>query len=371
MLHDYGHCILQDSVVRCPTMRQALLLLIIVFLTPLIGCRKKGCTDPESTTYNSKAKKNDGSCYYTVPYTLEVPELLGDYLPAPSLSSENALTQEGVSLGRKLYYDPILDGIASRSCSSCHFQVESFTSNVNSQPPLNLAWNTNFLWNGKVQGSVEDIMLFEVEDFFATDVSRLNGDENYKQLFKEAFGVDNITSKEIAFALAQFIRTIISGNSKFDRFLLNQEALTPSEMAGYNVFMDEEGGDCFHCHGSAVNPLWTDNQFHNNGLDATFTELGLGQTTGNPADNGKFKTPSLRNLIFTAPYMHDGRFASLDEVLLHYSIGLQNSSTIDPLMKNVSQGGAQLTPQELVDLKAFLLTLTDYSILENESLGSP
>ena len=111
--------------------------------------------------------------------------------------------------------------------------------------------------------------------------------------------------------------------------------------------------------------MWTDNQFHNNGLDATFTDLGLGAVTGDPNDNGKFRSPSLRNLAFTAPYMHDGRFATLDDVINHYSEGLTNSSTIDPLMKKVDQGGVQLSAEDKSDLKAFLLTLSDNSFINN------
>ena len=129
--------------------------------------------------------------------------------------------------------------------------------------------------------------------------------------------------------------------------------------------MQESKGDCFHCHGSNNNPLWTDNQFHNNGLDATFTDLGLGGVTGDPTDNGKFRTPSLRNLIYTAPYMHDGRFATLEEVIEHYSTGLQTSTTIDPLMKQVNQGGVNLSNQDKADLKAFLLTLSDSDFINN------
>ena len=135
--------------------------------------------------------------------------------------------------------------------------------------------------------------------------------------------------------------------------------------------MAESGGDCFHCHGNAGNPLWTDNSYRNNGLDATFTDLGLGAITGNAFDNGKFKTPSLRNLIYTAPYMHDGRFATLDEVLDHYSTGVVISSTIDPDMQFAGQGGVQMTPQERVDLKAFLLTLTDPDFLNNPAYQPP
>ena len=127
----------------------------------------------------------------------------------------------------------------------------------------------------------------------------------------------------------------------------------------------ETKGDCFHCHGNPNNPLWTDNIFHNNGLDATFLDLGLGAVSGDPNDNGKFKSPSLRNLAYTAPYMHDGRFSTLDDVINHYSEGLQNSVTIDPLMKNIDAGGVQLSDQDKADLKAFLLSLSDPSFINN------
>jgi len=153
--------------------------------------------------------------------------------------------------------------------------------------------------------------------------------------------------------------------------------LTESELNGFTVFSSEEKGDCFHCHGTGVNPLWTDNDFHNNGLDANFTDLGLGAVTGDPNDNGKFKSPSLRNLgkfkspslrnlAFTAPYMHDGRFKTLDEVINHYSEGLQFSETIDPLMKQINNGGVHLTENDKADLKAFLLTLSDYDFIIND-----
>lgn len=344
------------------------LLFAILLFAP--GCRKKGCTDPMSISYNADAKRDDGSCSYPTPYNLQIPQTFQLYLPPPEISSENQLTNEGVELGKKLYYDPILDGIGSRSCSQCHLQENSFSSSpVNSLPHLNLAWNTNFLWNGKVSGTVEDIMYFEVQTFFNTDLDKLNSHDEYPALFNKTFGVSEITHKEVVFALSQFFRTLISGNSKFDKFILNQTTLTPQELSGYDVFMDESGGDCFHCHGDPTNPLWTDNKFHNNGLDATITDKGLGEITGNSWDDGKFKTPTLRNLIFTAPYMHDGRFETLEEVIMHYSTGLRFSPTIDPLMKNVSQGGNQLTPQEMQDLKAFLLTLTDSSFIYNQELN--
>jgi len=141
--------------------------------------------------------------------------------------------------------------------------------------------------------------------------------------------------------------------------------LTPEEQNGFDVFMDESKGDCFHCHGSDNNPIWSDNKFHNNGLDNVFVDLGLGKITGDPKDNGKFKSPSIRNLAFTAPYMHDGRFATLEEVINHYSEGLKRSPTIDPLMKKVDEGGVHLSTQDKSNLKAFLQTLSDYNFIKN------
>jgi len=211
----------------------------------------------------------------------------------------------------------------------------------------------------------------EMHDNWPNVANKLQNNNDYPSLFYKAFGTFIIDSILVAKALSQFERTIISGNSKLDKFFRNEVSLNPSEASGYDIFMDESGGDCFHCHGDPYNPLWTDNKFHNNGLDAVFTDNGLGVITGNNADNGKFRTPSLRNLIFTAPYMHDGRFATIDEVITFYSTGLQNSPTIDPIMKNVAQGGVLLSPQDMNDLKAFLLTLTDSSFISNTEFSQP
>lgn len=172
-------------------------------------------------------------------------------------------------------------------------------------------------------------------------------------------------------AIAQFERTLISANSKFDKYTRGEVELTPSELNGLNVFLDEGRGDCFHCHGNPNSPLWTDNIFHNNGLDASFTDRGRGMVTGDPREFGQFKSPSLRNLAYTAPYMHDGRFATLEEVINHYSEGLVYSETIDPLMKTVSAGGVHLTEQDKADLKAFLLSLSDPSFISNPDFQDP
>jgi len=239
-------------------------------------------------------------------------------------------------------------------------------------PIFNLAWNYNerFAWDGK-ELSLERQALEPVENPIEMHsdwdnvVNILSNHPEYPELFQRAFNTSSITKELTTKAIAQFERTLISANSKFDRYSLGQATLTPQEINGLDVFLREDKGDCFHCHGNPNNPLWTDNDFHNNGLDITFTDLGLGGVTGDPNDNGKFRSPSLRNLAFTAPYMHDGRFATLDEVIDFYSEGLQNSQTIDPLMKSVDEGGVQLSNQDKANLKAFLLTLSDPSFLNN------
>ncbi len=301
--------------------------------------------------------------YDPTPYEMDIPQGFPDMF----IHEDNALTVEGIELGRRLYYDSILDLNEARACASCHIQQSAFSlSDENCMPQLNLAWSNAFLWNGLIEGSLEDIMLFEVEDFFFTDLTKLNSHSEYPDLFFEAFGTRDITSKEVAYALAQFERIKISSNSKWDRYLRGEVSLTQSEAQGFEVFFTEKG-DCFHCHGSI---LFTTNSFYNNGLDSEPSE-GRAGITGDPNDFGKFKSPTLRNIEFTAPYMHDGRFETLEEVVDFYSTGIKWSETIDPLMKKVDQGGVQLNEQDKINLIAFLKTLSDTSYLNNPALSSP
>lgn len=323
--------------------------------------------------------------YLPTPLTLQVPTVFSERILPPILPVNNPLTVEGVALGEKLFFDRSLSGDGTVSCASCHISTSAFTDSDqfsigingnrgtrNSMPLFNLAWNygERFFWDGAAF-SLEDQAFEpvtnpnEMGNSWPQLVATLEQDSEYPELFRMAFGEAGIDSVKVVRAIAQFERTLISSNSRFDRFLLGELELTPQEENGLNVFLMESKGDCFHCHGNPNNPLWTDNIFHNNGLDATFTDLGLGGVTGDPADNGKFKTPSLRNLAFTAPYMHDGRFQTLDEVIDHYSEGLQDSPTIDPLMKSVAQGGVQLSEQDKADLKAFLLSLSDENFVGN------
>ena len=328
---------------------------------------------------------DEDSGYQPVELTLEIPQIFSDNILSPVIPIDNPQTSEGVLLGKKLFFDKILSGDQTIACASCHSPQSAFTNNTptsvgidgvfgtrNSMPLFNLAWNYNerFAWDGK-ELSLERQALEPVENPIEMHsdwndvIDRLQNHTEYPELFLKAFNTSTI-SKELAVkAIAQFERTLISANSKFDRFSLGQTNLTPQELNGLDVFLREDKGDCFHCHGNPNNPLWTDNDFHNNGLDETFSDLGLGAVTGDPNDNGKFRSPSLRNLDFTAPYMHDGRFLTLDEVINFYSEGLQNSATIDPLMKNLNQGGVQLSSEDKADLKAFLLTLSDPSFANN------
>ena len=165
--------------------------------------------------------------------------------------------------------------------------------------------------------------------------------------------------------IGQFERTLISANSRYDKYLRQELQLTPSELNGYVIF-NSETGDCFHCHGA---PFFTDFMSHNNGLDSVFLDLGLGYLTEDSLDYGKFKTPTLRNIVYTAPYMHDGRYLTLEEVIEHYNIGGIPSYTIDPLMKQVGVG-LLLTESEKEDLLMFLLTLTDDEFLSNPDFSS-
>lgn len=338
----------------------------------------------------SKTDDTNNASFSATPYTLEIPPNLNGLLP-PVIPNNNPLSIEGVALGRKLFYDPILSGNGTQACATCHLAQNSFTDpkkfsigingsegTRNAMPIYNLAWNieNKFFWDGRAIGLEEQAFQpvtnpIEMNNTWPNAVASLQATSYYPELFNNAFGTSTIDSVLVVKAIAQFERTMISANSRFDKFSLGTGTLTPQEENGLAIFLDENRGDCFHCHGNPQSPLWTDNKFHNNGLDAVITDKGLGDVSGDPADNGKFKTPSLRNLAYTAPYMHDGRFATLDEVIDHYSEGLVYSTTIDPLMKTIAEGGVHLTPQDKADLKAFLLSLSDESYLTNPNFQNP
>ncbi|VAW25891.1 hypothetical protein MNBD_BACTEROID06-802 [hydrothermal vent metagenome] len=309
----------------------------------------------------ANCKSPDNPAYQTTPYELIIPQ----EFPVMDIPADNRLTIEGVALGKKLYYDPILDKNQAKACATCHLQKQSFSSAPAVLPHVNLGWQHNWLWKGEVKGSLEDIMAFEVQDFFETDLANLNTHSEYPTLFKNAFGVDNIDYVDIEKALAQFLRTLNSGNSKFDQVQRGEAEFTNEESQGLELFFTEKG-DCFHCHATT---FFSDNQFHNNALDAK-PAAGYFEVTGDSLDYGKFKSPTLRNIELTAPYMHDGRFATLEEVINFYSNGLQHSATVDPLMKQLNNGGIQLTIEEKAALLAFLRTLTDQDFITNPDFAN-
>lgn len=348
----------------------------------LMSCRKDAVFNVEETT----------------PYVFDYPKSISKYLPPISSPEDNPTTVEGVNLGRKLFFDKRLSGDNTFSCASCHdpgiafndtgavsVGIDNLPGRRNAMPLVNLAWTGSLFWDGR-RKSLEDQAFDPVNDplemhaNWADVVDKLQADDQYPLLFKTVFNSSKIDSTMVVKAIAQFERTLISGNSPMDKYFNANKAIGSTgwsiedELAAYQgfaLFIDENKGDCFHCHGDEFNPLWTDNEFHNNGLDATFEDKGLGAITGNPLDDGKFKTPTLRNLAFSAPYMHDGRFKTLDEVIDHYSEGLVDSPTIDPLMKAVGDNGVMLTSEEKYFMKMFLLALSDSSFIKNPDFKDP
>lgn len=331
----------------------------------------------------------DNVAYEPTPYVLSVPA----HFPAMQIPADNPMTEEGVFLGRMLFYEKKLSLDNSISCASCHTPANAFTDNAifsqgvngtlgnrNSMPLINLGWQTSFFWDGRAKTLEEQILEpvpnpVEMHQSWQAATAKLLQEKTYVNQFYKAFGTKNIDSTLVAKALAQFLRTMISSTSKFDvmyKFengvglsvaeVAIKNSVTPEEWAGYDSFKSINGADCFHCHNG---PLMHVNKFSNNGLDAVFSDLGRGAFTGNSNDNGKFKVPTLRNIALTAPYMHDGRFATLDEVIEHYSTGVHQSATIDPLMEFANQGGVQLDQNQKAYLKAFLLTLTDMNFVTN------
>lgn len=354
-------------------MSNILKIFVLLYITVvLFSCKRDAQLIPDKPT----------------PYTLNIPP----GFPQPIIPPDNPLTVEGVELGRHLFYEKMLSDDNSMSCATCHQQQHNFTDpqryskgitgaegTRNSMTLVNLAYHNSFFWDGRAQTLEQQIFEpvrnpIEMNTTWTKVERKLNDSPKYKQMFFKAFGTYNIDSVLVSKAIAQFLRTLISANSKFDKYLRGELVLTQQEFNGMELFMRDKipnlmsGADCFHCHNK---PLFMSNFFSNNGLDATFNDLGRGAITGNVSDMGKFRIPTLRNIEVSGPYMHDGRFNTLDEVINHYSEGLVHSSTIDPLMKFVNDGGVQLLPSEKADLKAFLLTLTDHDFLTNPKFSNP
>lgn len=320
----------------------------------------------------------------------------------PALPSDNPFTEEGIYLGRMLFYDPILSFDSTISCGSCHKQEYAFAepkklstgiyglqTGRNSSSLFNLAYSRKFFWDARQ--STLRAQIFEpiqAHNEMAMTLpllaKRLARTARYIEYFDKAFGSEpNVF--DMSKALEQFLMTLVSKDSRFNGFFPGKfSLLTSEEKRGallFNGLVDFDavtglatGADCFHCHGGALaqqnNPDM--GGIANNGLDGNFSDKGYGAITGNPADRGLFKTPSLLNVAVTAPYMHDGRFATLDEVIDHYSDNVNYlSPTISPMMAAHGNKQLKLTAQQKADLKAFLLTMTDNTFLTNPAYGNP
>jgi len=315
--------------------------------------------------------------------------------PVPDLPRDNPLLEERVALGRALFHEQKLSRDNSLACASCHVEaaaltdsrryslgVESRTGTRNAMPLFNLAWKSSFFWDGRAP-SLRAQALLPIQDHAEMDeklervVEKLQSTssqqseprtQNYPLLFAAAFGSPEITPEKIALALENFLLTLTSHDSKFDRAMRGAAELTELEKRGFELFFTESdprreqfGADCFHCHGGA---LFTDNQFHNNGLAALGDEdTGRLKITGRESDRGKFSTPSLRNIALTAPYMHDGRFTTLEEVVEHYHRGVRRSATLDPNLAKHPGPGVPMGPEDRRALVAFMKTLTDEKFL--------
>ena len=366
-----------------------------LFCVLCVALLLSGCSPDEPVLPNpipADSTKKD-STFTPTPYNLIYPTIKRNgyfrVWPRLVMPANNPLTVEGVALGKKLFFDSLLSATNTIACASCHLQTQAFADNKrfsvgvegrvgtrNSMPLFNLGWAEmfnqtphRFFWDGR-KASMEDQVLgpigdpLEMNQDLAELVIELRAKPEYPPMFKKAFGSDSITIKGLMMAIAQFERTLISGNSKFDKYLRFEADLTEQELNGYAIYSTEGKGDCFHCH--AVSPLFTDFSMRNNGLDSVVEGKGLGAITGNPLHMGMFKTPSLRNLSFTAPYMHDGRFNTLEEVVEFYNSQTKDNPTTDAaIRKHFKEGGLNLTNKEKADLVAFLKTLNDEDFLTN------
>ena len=311
------------------------------------------------------------------PYRLAITQRF----PRPILPQDNPLTKEGVALGGKLFHDTRLSINNTQSCASCHarehaladprqFSVgaEGKTGKRNAMAIFNMAWHDGFFWDGRAKTLRDQVLMpvqdtVEMHETLPVVTAKLEKDDAMRATFSKAFGSPGVTADRMARALEQFILTQISQNSKFDRAARKVATLTAEEARGLQLFTTEfdparglRGADCFHCHGGT---LFSNHKFTNNGLVLAADDVGRMAVTGVEGDRGKFKTPSLRNIALTAPYMHDGRFKTLEEVVEHYSTGVRKSATLDPNIAKHPDSGLQLTAEDKKALVAFLKALTD------------
>lgn len=323
-------------------------------------------------------KKSNGSNGAPTPITFTTP--IG--FPAPNYTfSGNPLTEQGFQLGRKLFYDGRLSKDGNFPCASCHQQFAAFATydhnlshgfsnqfTTRNAPGLyNMVWQKEYQWDGGIVNlEVQPLAPLTAPNEMAEDINtvlgKLNADASYKQLFKAAFGDETINSQRMLFALTQFVGSLVSADSKYDRVKKGAASFTQEEQLGYTLFQSK----CTGCH---TEPMFTDNSFRNTGIpvDPAINDYGRMHITKKKEDSLKFKVPSLRNLYVTFPYGHDGRFISVGSALEHYNSGVQVSDNVDPLVKN----GIPISANEKYYLQQFLRTLTDSTFLKNERFSAP
>ncbi len=351
----------------------------IVFITILI------------TFFSCKKDEKEVVKYDSTLYNIEIGSL-----PAPTIPGDNQLTNAGVELGRMLFYEKKMSKDGTQACASCHMPENSFNDirqfsvgveglkgNRNAMTVVNLAWHKNgFFWDGRAATLREQSLKpiqdpLEMNESLENVVAKLKSDQKYVDQFTKAFIDPEITSEKISLALEQFMHSMISFNSKFDKWKRGEAQLTVSEERGRKLFFTEKdvlngikGAECFHCHNGFD---FTDLKYTSNGLDSDFDfkDLGRYNVTKAEIDKARFKTPTLRNIELTPPYMHDGRLSTLEEVIEHYNSQVKFSSTLDPLMTNVAQLGLELTEEDKADLINFLKTLTDQSFITNSKYADP
>ena len=332
-------------------MKKLIALSIISFLVFTIACTKN---DQEVNR----------------PLSLNIP----NSFPKPLYSFENnQLTEQGFELGKKLFYDAGLSIDGTVSCGSCHQQFAGFANldhdvshgvdncfgKRNSPVLINMIWKDDFFHDGgakNIEISPLNAMVDPCE--MANDINNilayLRNKPEYQKQFKRAFGTDEITSQNMLWAFTQFMGSLISAESKYDNVKAGKATFTSEEEKGYQLFIQK----CASCH---QEPLFTDNSFRNNGLDLVSKDLGRAIITTVIPDEGKFKVPTLRNIEVSRPYMHDGRFQTLEQVLNHYQNEIKNHKNLDAILKQ----GIALSNQDKTNLIAFLKTLTDNNFLKN------
>ncbi len=300
------------------------------------------------------------------------------YFPEPHYRfGKNTLSEAGFEVGKSLFYDPILSVDNSVSCASCHAQGHAFADhnvvfsegihhkkgNRNSPALFNLAWNTSFMWDGGIN-HIEVMPVapitneVEMGESISNVMAKLNSHPSYPTAFEQVFGTRIIDDQKLFYVLAQFMSMLVSDNSRYDQYRKGEIQFTQEEKEGLAIFKQK----CASCH---TEPLFTDFSFRNNGLQKTDNETGRHRITQEDSDINKFKVPSLRNIALTYPYMHDGRFRTLKQVLDHYSDGVDKQINLDPLLWNSENPGIELSETEKNSLIVFLQTLTDYKFVSD------